>query len=101
MQYANLCLPSVHQEDCSQQDSPPDELAQRSADLDDLDDLDIEVVDHEEDTVVDGTTPTPHYLSQPRNISRLSRTDTHRVGDTTSCQFYGQFMSRNVFSVTP
>lgn len=70
----------IHQEDCSQQDAP-DEVAQRSADLDDLDDLDIEVGDNGEEGVVDGMTPAPHYLSQSRSLSRLSRMDTHRVGE--------------------
>lgn len=82
--YTNLCCTSVHQEDCSQQDAAPDELVQRSADLDDLDDLDLEL-DQEEDGVVEGMTPAPHYsLSQSRSLSRLSRMDTHRVRDTTS-----------------
>lgn len=84
MQYANLCLTSFHQEDCSQQDLAPDELAQRSADLDDLADLDIELVDEENEGVVDGMTPAPHYLSQARSFSRLSRMDTHRVRDASS-----------------
>ncbi|XP_059185398.1 receptor tyrosine-protein kinase erbB-3a isoform X2 [Centropristis striata] len=66
----------VIKEDCSQQDSAPDELAQRSADLDDLDDLDIELV-KEEEVVVDGLTPAPHYLSPARSHSRLSRMETH------------------------
>ncbi|XP_028431360.1 receptor tyrosine-protein kinase erbB-3a [Perca flavescens] len=74
----------VIKEDCSQQDSAPDELAQRSADLDDLADLDIELMDKEEEEVVDGMTPAPHYLSQPRSFSRLSRMDTHRVVITSS-----------------
>uniref|UniRef100_A0A671X6M9 Receptor protein-tyrosine kinase n=1 Tax=Sparus aurata TaxID=8175 RepID=A0A671X6M9_SPAAU len=48
--------------DCSQQDTGPDELAQKSADdLDDLD-MDMDMVVQEED-VVDGITPAPHYLS--------------------------------------
>lgn len=85
-QYANLCLTSVRQEDCSQQDTAPDELAQRSADLDDLDDLDIEMIG-QEDGVVDGLTPAPHYLSQSRSLGRLSRMDTHRVRPAASCQY--------------
>ncbi|XP_051271141.1 receptor tyrosine-protein kinase erbB-3a isoform X5 [Dicentrarchus labrax] len=74
----------VIKEDCSQQDTAPDELAQRSADLDELDDLDMEMVDQEGEGVVDGLTPAPHYLSQSRSLSRLSRLDTHRVVLTTS-----------------
>uniref|UniRef100_A0A8C4EYG5 Receptor protein-tyrosine kinase n=1 Tax=Dicentrarchus labrax TaxID=13489 RepID=A0A8C4EYG5_DICLA len=62
----------VRKEDCSQQDTAPDELAQRSADLDELDDLDMEMVDQEGEGVVDGLTPAPHYLSQSRSLSRLS-----------------------------
>uniref|UniRef100_A0A8D0D8D3 Receptor protein-tyrosine kinase n=1 Tax=Sander lucioperca TaxID=283035 RepID=A0A8D0D8D3_SANLU len=65
-------------------DLAPDELAQRSADLDDLADLDIELVDEENEGVVDGMTPAPHYLSQARSFSRLSRMDTHRVRDSRS-----------------
>uniref|UniRef100_A0A8C9ZPK1 Receptor protein-tyrosine kinase n=1 Tax=Sander lucioperca TaxID=283035 RepID=A0A8C9ZPK1_SANLU len=56
----------------------------RSADLDDLADLDIELVDEENEGVVDGMTPAPHYLSQARSFSRLSRMDTHRVRDSRS-----------------
>uniref|UniRef100_A0A8C4GQJ9 Receptor protein-tyrosine kinase n=1 Tax=Dicentrarchus labrax TaxID=13489 RepID=A0A8C4GQJ9_DICLA len=62
----------VRKADCSQQDTAPDELAQRSADLDELDDLDMEMVDQEGEGVVDGLTPAPHYLSQSRSLSRLS-----------------------------
>lgn len=97
-QYANFCLTSVHQEDCSQQDSGQDEQAQRS--VDDLDDIDIDLVEQEEGEVVDAMTPAPHYLSQTRSLSRLSRMDNHRVRDASLCQFYGQFISLNVFSVT-
>uniref|UniRef100_A0A671X6G0 Receptor protein-tyrosine kinase n=1 Tax=Sparus aurata TaxID=8175 RepID=A0A671X6G0_SPAAU len=32
-----------------------------------------------EEDVVDGITPAPHYLSQSRSLSRLSKIDTHRV----------------------
>ncbi|XP_034726500.1 receptor tyrosine-protein kinase erbB-3a isoform X1 [Etheostoma cragini] len=74
----------VIKEDCTQQDSAPDELAQRNADLDDLADLDTELVDEEEEGVVDGMTAAPHYLSQARSFSRLSRMDTHRVVITSS-----------------
>ncbi|CAJ1051062.1 receptor tyrosine-protein kinase erbB-3a isoform X1 [Xyrichtys novacula] len=73
----------VIKEDCSQVDSPPDELAQRSADLDDLDDLDMELVDQEEG-VVDSLTPAPHYLPQSRSLSRLSRLDNQRVAHASS-----------------
>lgn len=73
----------VIKEDCCQQDSPPDELAQRSADLDDLGDVDMELVDQEAD-VVDGLTPAPHYLSQSKSLSRLSKMDTPRVVITSS-----------------
>lgn len=85
MQYA-VCLSSVHQEDCSQQDTAQDELAQRSADLDDLD---MEMVDEEgEEGVVDGITPACNYLSQCRSLSLRSKMDTHRVGVATFCRFY-------------
>ncbi|KAM7402022.1 hypothetical protein PAMP_017296 [Pampus punctatissimus] len=69
----------VIKEDCSQQDAP-DEVAQRSADLDDLDDLDIELEDKGTEGVLEGMTPAHHYLSQTRSLSRLPRMqDTHRV----------------------
>uniref|UniRef100_A0A3Q1H793 Receptor protein-tyrosine kinase n=1 Tax=Anabas testudineus TaxID=64144 RepID=A0A3Q1H793_ANATE len=64
-------------------DSAPDEPVQRSADLDDLDDLDFELEAPEDELGVDGVTPGPGYLSQSRSLSRLSRIDTHRVGDAT------------------
>ena len=74
-----ICLASVHQEDCSQQDTALDELAHRSADLDDLD---IDMIDQgvqEDAGVVDDITPALHYLSPCRSLSRLSKVDTHRV----------------------
>lgn len=84
-QYAHLFLNSVYQEDCGQQDSAPDELAHRSTDLDDLDDLDFELEDQGgEGVVVDGLAPVPQYLS--RSLSRLSKMDSHRVGNTAFCQ---------------
>lgn len=64
----------VIKEDCSQHDSAPDEVAQRSADLDDLDDLEFDL---EENALADYVAPAPHHLS--RSLSRISRTDTHRV----------------------
>ncbi|XP_069010693.1 receptor tyrosine-protein kinase erbB-3a isoform X1 [Embiotoca jacksoni] len=63
----------VVKEDCSQPDSGPDEVAQRSADLDDLDDLD----NLGDEGAAEGTTPVPPYPS--RSLSRVSRMDTHRV----------------------
>ncbi|XP_075966594.1 receptor tyrosine-protein kinase erbB-3a isoform X1 [Anarhichas minor] len=69
----------VIKEDCNQQDSAPDELAQRSADLDDMDDLHIQLEDQKEEAVVDGMSRAPHHLSQARSLSRLSRMDTPRV----------------------
>lgn len=85
VQYANVCFPSVHQEDCSQHDTAPDELAQRSVDLDNLDDLDMEMMDQEENEVGmgDGITSAPPYLSQGRSLSRLSAMDKQRVRVTT------------------
>lgn len=81
-----------HQEECSQQDTAPDESVQRSVDLDELDDVDMDIVDQEMG-VVDILTPAPHYLSQSRSLSRLSRMDAHRVRDTISCDFPRLFMS--------
>ncbi|XP_039971877.1 receptor tyrosine-protein kinase erbB-3a [Xiphias gladius] len=69
----------VIKEDCSHQDSPLDEVAQRSADLDDLDDDLDELKEQEPKDVVDGMTLASHYQSQSRSLSRLSRMDTHRV----------------------
>ncbi|XP_047204615.1 receptor tyrosine-protein kinase erbB-3a isoform X2 [Girardinichthys multiradiatus] len=67
----------VIKEDCSQHDSAPDEVAQRSADLDDLDDLDFEMEDLGMHAMADGAALAPHHLS--RSLSRISRTDTHRM----------------------
>uniref|UniRef100_A0A3Q3KLG0 Receptor protein-tyrosine kinase n=1 Tax=Mastacembelus armatus TaxID=205130 RepID=A0A3Q3KLG0_9TELE len=64
---------------CSQQDSAPDDLVQRSADLDDLEDLDLQLEDHEIEMGMDGITPANLYLSQSRSLTRLSRIDTHRA----------------------
>ncbi|XP_047438103.1 receptor tyrosine-protein kinase erbB-3-like [Mugil cephalus] len=66
----------VIKEDCGQQDSAPDELAHRSTDLDDLDDLDFELEDEGGEGVVDVSTSVPHYS---RSLSRLSKMETHRV----------------------
>uniref|UniRef100_A0A8C9ZIS2 Receptor protein-tyrosine kinase n=1 Tax=Sander lucioperca TaxID=283035 RepID=A0A8C9ZIS2_SANLU len=70
-------------EDCSQQDLAPDELAQRSADLDDLADLDIELVDEENEGVVDGMTPAPHYLSQATWQSRSRLNSARTVSESS------------------
>lgn len=94
-----ICLTTVYQEDCSQQDLPPDEAAHWSADLDDLDDLDIKLKDQGAEEVTDGMTPASHYLSPSRSHSHLSRIDTHRVMDTTSYQFHGCSMFGKAFSV--
>lgn len=86
MQYANVCFTCVHQEDCSQNDTAPDELAQRSVDLDHLDELDMEMIDQEEEEevgVLDGIGSAPPYLSQGRSLSRLSAMDKQRVRVTT------------------
>uniref|UniRef100_A0A7N6A2B8 Receptor protein-tyrosine kinase n=1 Tax=Anabas testudineus TaxID=64144 RepID=A0A7N6A2B8_ANATE len=77
------------------QDSAPDEPVQRSADLDDLDDLDFELEAPEDELGVDGVTPGPGYLSQSRSLSRLSRIDTHRVGDATFYSSYATWQSRS------
>ncbi|XP_027858165.1 receptor tyrosine-protein kinase erbB-3a [Xiphophorus couchianus] len=67
----------VIREDCNQHDSPLDEVAQRSADLDELDDLDFDLEDIGVHTSADCGTPGPHLLS--RSLSRISRTDTNKV----------------------
>uniref|UniRef100_A0A3P8UVQ1 Receptor protein-tyrosine kinase n=1 Tax=Cynoglossus semilaevis TaxID=244447 RepID=A0A3P8UVQ1_CYNSE len=69
----------VIKEDCSQQDAAVDEVPQKSVDLEDLDDLDLELKDQEDDQVDDGIASGSYYLSQSRSISHLSRLDTHRV----------------------
>ena len=84
MQCTNLYLPSVLQEECSQQETPLDEVAHWSADLEDVDELDIELKDQEREDVMDGMASASQCLSQSRSISHLSRADTHRVMDTTS-----------------
>ncbi|XP_008336543.2 receptor tyrosine-protein kinase erbB-3-like, partial [Cynoglossus semilaevis] len=71
----------VIKEDCSQQDAAVDEVPQKSVDLEDLDDLDLELKDQEDDQVDDGIASGSYYLSQSRSISHLSRLDTHRVRD--------------------
>lgn len=76
-----LSLSVDHQEDCSQQDAAVDEVPQKSVDLEDLDDLDLELKDQEDDQVDDGIASGSYYLSQSRSISHLSRLDTHRVRD--------------------
>ncbi|XP_017271404.1 receptor tyrosine-protein kinase erbB-3a isoform X2 [Kryptolebias marmoratus] len=67
----------VIKEDCSQAESAPDEVAQRSADLDDLGDLENELDDLVAEETLDDMTPAPHFLS--RSLSRIPRADTHRV----------------------
>ncbi|CAG5981670.1 unnamed protein product [Menidia menidia] len=67
----------VIKEDCSQQDLAPDEAAQRSADLDDLDDLDIDLEDLGAEDAVDGMPLASTYVS--RSLSRSSRMESHRV----------------------
>lgn len=77
-----FCLASLLQEDCSQQESAQEEPVQRSADLDDLDDLDMEIVEQGKGDGVDVISPPTHYLSQSRSLSRLSKMDTGRVSIT-------------------
>ncbi|XP_068598627.1 receptor tyrosine-protein kinase erbB-3-like [Brachionichthys hirsutus] len=72
--------------DCSQQDTAPDELAQRSADLDDLDDLDMAMANQEE-VAVDGTAQVPHYVSPSKGLSRHSQTDPHRLPPSYSAGY--------------
>ncbi|XP_077429278.1 receptor tyrosine-protein kinase erbB-3a isoform X1 [Vanacampus margaritifer] len=71
----------VIKEDCSQPDGPPDEFTQRSADLDDLEDLDFELEDQAEEISMDDLSPPSHYLSptKSRSLSGLSRMDSHKV----------------------
>ncbi|XP_061640418.1 receptor tyrosine-protein kinase erbB-3a [Phyllopteryx taeniolatus] len=71
----------VIKEDCSQPDGPPDEFAQRSADLDDLEDLDFELEDQVEEVSMDNLHQLSHYVSpiKSRSLNGLSRLDSHRV----------------------
>lgn len=86
---------TVWQEDCSQQEAAPDEVAQRSADLDDLDDLDNELNDLVAEGTLDDLTPAPPYLS--RSLSRISRMEPQRVNIPVSVDvmahlcFYAHF----------
>ncbi|XP_034022553.1 receptor tyrosine-protein kinase erbB-3a isoform X2 [Thalassophryne amazonica] len=65
----------VIKEDSSQQDPAGDEVAQRSADLDDIN---FELEDLEGDELNFGMT-SPHYLSQSRSLRCLSRVDAPKV----------------------
>uniref|UniRef100_A0A8C5G802 Receptor protein-tyrosine kinase n=1 Tax=Gouania willdenowi TaxID=441366 RepID=A0A8C5G802_GOUWI len=65
----------VIKEDCCQQESVIDEVAQRSADH--LDDLDIDLEDDVVDSGIDNLAPNSQYLS--RSLSRLPRMDTQRA----------------------
>ncbi|XP_051932995.1 receptor tyrosine-protein kinase erbB-3a isoform X1 [Hippocampus zosterae] len=71
----------VIKEDCSQPDGPPDEVTQRSADLDDMEDLEFELEDQAERISIDDLNPPSHYLSptKSRSFNGLSRLDSHRV----------------------
>ncbi|XP_034440903.1 receptor tyrosine-protein kinase erbB-3a [Hippoglossus hippoglossus] len=69
----------VIKEECSQQVTPLDEVAHWSADLEDLDELDIELKDQEREDVMDGKASASQCLSQSRSLSHVSRVDTHRV----------------------
>ncbi|KAK7878770.1 hypothetical protein WMY93_030930 [Mugilogobius chulae] len=69
----------VIKEDCSQPESAVDEQAQRSVDLDELEEMDF-ALEAEEDLDGLSLAPAPApYLSQSRSLSRLSRMDSHRV----------------------
>ncbi|XP_061583594.1 receptor tyrosine-protein kinase erbB-3a isoform X2 [Cololabis saira] len=66
----------VIKEDCNQRESAAEDVTQRSADLDDLDDLVVQMEDFGGE--VDGMSPAPQSLS--RSLSRsVHRTETHRV----------------------
>ncbi|XP_063330258.1 receptor tyrosine-protein kinase erbB-3a [Pelmatolapia mariae] len=67
----------VIKEDCSQQDSSPDEPVQRSADLDDLDDVDVNLEDPLADEKEDDLSPANYYMA--KSLNRYSRMDTHKV----------------------
>lgn len=82
----------VCQEDCSQQDSSPDELVQRSADLDDLDDVDVDLEDPLADGGADDLAPVNHYVT--KSLTRNSRMDIHKVGDTTISELYVNFLNQ-------
>ncbi|XP_072308832.1 receptor tyrosine-protein kinase erbB-3a [Eucyclogobius newberryi] len=65
----------VIKEDCRQPDSTLDEQAQRSVDLDELEELDC-ALDSEEDL---DRLSVPQYLPPSRSLSHLLRMDSHRV----------------------
>lgn len=77
--------PLLFQEDCSQQDTAPDELCQRSVDLDDLEDLEFPIDNPEERLGDSLAVPVPNYLPHSRSLSHLSRMD--KVNDTTYKRF--------------
>lgn len=74
-----MCLTSAHQEECSQQESAQDELAQRSVDLDELDDLEMDIAGQNGKDEADGKAAASHYVSPSRSLSRLSKLDSNRV----------------------
>lgn len=82
-----LCLASDPQEECSQQESGQDELAQRSVDLDELDDLDdfeLDIVAQKGKDEVEGKAPPSHYVTPSRSLSRLSKLEANRVSSSMS-----------------
>ncbi|XP_057701747.1 receptor tyrosine-protein kinase erbB-3-like [Corythoichthys intestinalis] len=71
----------VIKEDCSQTDGPADEFTQRSADLEDLEDLDFELEEQGKELSMEDLYTGSHYLSptKSRSLGGLSRLDSHRV----------------------
>ncbi|KAM6980733.1 receptor tyrosine-protein kinase erbB-3a [Aplochiton taeniatus] len=61
--------------DCGQSDSSPDEPNQRTTELGDSDG---DPENQEEEGLKGGIAKSPHYLSQSRSLTRLSRMDSHR-----------------------
>lgn len=92
VQLYKLCLTSDPQEECGQQDSGQDELAQRSVDLDkldDLDDFDLDIVAQNGKDEVEGKAPLSHYVSPSRSLSRLSKLETNRVSSSMLAKLTG------------
>lgn len=70
---------------------------QRSADLDDLDLLEVgdaEMVNQEKEDDEDGLAPASYYVPQNRSLSRLSKMDAYRV--ITEPLFFYQFCAQKM-----
>ena len=67
-----------HQGDCSLSETGLDEAQQRGPELGDLHG---ELQGLDEEGLESGMATPPHYMSQSKSLPRLSRMDSHRVGE--------------------